>query len=420
MRGSAAFRAAVAPGGVLAGPWVRNDLWRRARAVPSLDLRFADNKSLVDAVTGQSLVTFTRASSGTYVGSDGLIKTATTNLLLRSEEFDNASWTQNNITVSANNIAAPNGATTAEKITETVANNEHNALQAVTVASSTAYTLTCYAKKGERNFLALSPTAPGVANYYTWFNLATGAIAGNTSGNTATITSVGNDWYRCSITRTTGAAQTAINVKLGISNADNTASYTGDGTSGIYIWGAQLEAGTNATAYIPTTTAAVSVLESSWYRQDEGTVYSETQWAFTHSATVPAGLSATWEIDNTATPTNNYCILGNSATTSDQSQGRNSTVGLSRPSISGFGFKQANVLYKTAFGYDSSVLLHSTNRLLSTVNANTVAALMAPHDRLLIGQATGGVSPYQVNGTIKRLCFWPTRLPNSTLQAITQ
>jgi hypothetical protein len=74
MRGSAAFRAAVAPGGVLAGPWVRNELWRRARAVPSLDLRFAENKSLVDATTGANLVTFTRASSGTYVDSQGVIR----------------------------------------------------------------------------------------------------------------------------------------------------------------------------------------------------------------------------------------------------------------------------------------------------------------------------------------------------------
>ena len=62
MRGSAVFRTGVAPGGALAGPWVRNSLWRSARAVPSLDLRFADNKSLVDAVTGASLVTFTRAA----------------------------------------------------------------------------------------------------------------------------------------------------------------------------------------------------------------------------------------------------------------------------------------------------------------------------------------------------------------------
>jgi hypothetical protein len=90
MRGSAALRTGVAPGGALAGPWVQNSLWTRARAVPSLDLRFADNKSLVDATTGSKLVTFTRASSGTYVGSDGVIRNAVTNLLLRSEEFDNA------------------------------------------------------------------------------------------------------------------------------------------------------------------------------------------------------------------------------------------------------------------------------------------------------------------------------------------
>ena len=103
-------RAALLP-----GAWARNDLWRRARAVPSLDLRFADNKSLTDAVTGQSLVTFTRASSGTYVGSDGLVKTATTNLLLRSEEFDNASWVKLNSTVTANAATAPNGSLTADK-----------------------------------------------------------------------------------------------------------------------------------------------------------------------------------------------------------------------------------------------------------------------------------------------------------------
>jgi hypothetical protein len=63
----------------------QNSLWTRARAVPSLDLRFADNKSLVDATTGAQLVTHTRASSGTF-GSDVL--RSATNLVLRSEEFD--------------------------------------------------------------------------------------------------------------------------------------------------------------------------------------------------------------------------------------------------------------------------------------------------------------------------------------------
>jgi hypothetical protein len=67
--------------GAIAVPgWAKNDLWRRARAVPSLDLRFADNKSLTDAITGSNLVTFTRASSGTYTDSAGVLQTAATDV----------------------------------------------------------------------------------------------------------------------------------------------------------------------------------------------------------------------------------------------------------------------------------------------------------------------------------------------------
>jgi hypothetical protein len=320
--------------------------------------------------------------------------TTRTNLLLRSASIGGTSWqNQNSIVVAtaSTDVTDPAGGTSSSKLTYGAANSQ--TIQSITLTAA-VHTASVWVR-------CLSGTSS--VKLYVFLQASPYTIIGET---TFTVTS---SWQRVSVT-TSAATAAAYNFGIALPNSGST----------IYVWGAQLEAGTNATAYIPTTTAAVSVFESSWYRQDEGTVYSETQWAFTHSATVPAGLSATWEIDNTATPTNNYCILGNSATTSDQSQGRNPTVGLSRPSIYGFGFKQANVLYKTAFGYDSSVLLHSTNRLLSTVNANTVAALMAPHDRLLIGQATGGASPYQVNGTIKRLCFWPTRLPNSTLQAITQ
>ena len=60
--------------------WLKDALWRRAKAAPSLDLRFADSKSLVDSVSGQSLITFTRSSTGTYIGSDGVLQTASTNV----------------------------------------------------------------------------------------------------------------------------------------------------------------------------------------------------------------------------------------------------------------------------------------------------------------------------------------------------
>ena len=84
----------------------------------SLDLNFAKHKNLgtiVDATTGSNLVDFTRASSGTYVGSDGLIKTATTNYILYSEEFDNASWTGPAVTWTASAVAAPDGTLTVLK-----------------------------------------------------------------------------------------------------------------------------------------------------------------------------------------------------------------------------------------------------------------------------------------------------------------
>jgi hypothetical protein len=238
--------------------------------VPTLDLRFADNKSLTDAVTGASLVTFTRASSGTFVDSAGVIQTAATdaprfdhnpttgeslgllveeqrtNLLLRSEEFDDASWTKNQLQAFgsgsiANAISSPSGSITADLITENTANSEHNALQGSVVTVNTAYTLSCFAKKGTRSILAMSPTSPGVANYYTLFNLDTGAIVFNETGNTSTITALANGWYRCVLTRTTGAAQVLSNNKIGIANNALSTTYTGDGTSGLYVWGAQLE-----------------------------------------------------------------------------------------------------------------------------------------------------------------------------------
>ena len=81
-------------------------LWYTANEVPSLDLRFAEDKSLVDATTGSNLVTFTRQSSGTYVGSDGLIKTATTNLLLQSEDFSTTWGKGANITITPNDRIA--------------------------------------------------------------------------------------------------------------------------------------------------------------------------------------------------------------------------------------------------------------------------------------------------------------------------
>jgi len=258
MRGSAVFRTGIAPGGALAPGWVKNELWRKARTVPSLDLRFADNKSLVDAVTGAQLVTFTRASSGTFVGSDGLLKTAVTNLLLRSEEFDNASWTKIATTVLANQIQSPIGTLTADEIIEDSSTGTHYVTNG-SVSSSvsgTAYTYSVYVKAGQRAFCFLLANGTGTLQVVS-VNLSTG-VATSAVGSPSSITStdVGNGWYRISFSYTSGTTgSVGHEVRLSTNGIWGDRSYTGNGAGSVYAWGAQLEQSATVGEYIPTTSA---------------------------------------------------------------------------------------------------------------------------------------------------------------------
>jgi hypothetical protein len=203
--------------------WSRNELTRRAKASPSLDLRLADNKSLIDAVTGLSLVTFTRASSGTFVGSDGLIKTATTNLITHSQTFNNAAWilSGTGATITAvTDIEAPNG-------------------------SMTAWTLA----SGAGGFAQIQNTFSGIsgATYTGSFWVrgrsgTTGVVSIRVSENINTqLTGITSSWQRFSFT----ATSTSTTIRLGIHLSANTES--------IDIWGAQLEQSSTVGEYIPTT-----------------------------------------------------------------------------------------------------------------------------------------------------------------------
>jgi hypothetical protein len=116
-----------------------------------------------------SRVGFSRGTNATMVDSTGRIVYAPANLLLRSQEFDNASWARNAITVSANTTAttAPDGTSTADKFVENSGTSVHNNAQTITATSSTTYTVSIYAKAAERTWLALDPVNPGISNNIT-------------------------------------------------------------------------------------------------------------------------------------------------------------------------------------------------------------------------------------------------------------
>lgn len=158
------------------------------------------------------------------------------NLLTYTEQFDNAAWVKSDLTVTPNAATAPNGTMTADKAIANATTAGHDAYSAQTQGTG-LHTMSIYAKAGEYSFMSVreaNTTGTGAL-----FNLAAGTIVFTSAGATSTIESVGNGWYRCSVTMTWGT-----NYRFGYSPLPTDAgiypTYLGDGTSGIFIWGASL------------------------------------------------------------------------------------------------------------------------------------------------------------------------------------
>jgi hypothetical protein len=203
-------------------------------------------------VTSRGYVPGNHASQSTAASRPVL--SARVNLLTYSEQFDNAAWIKGGILAFgsgsvANATAAPDSTITADLITENTANDGHGVSQSPSAASLVAYTSTAYFKRanGTRNaYIQINNNVSGTGGaVFASYDL-TGAgaasavsvlVAGFTS-TSAAITPLSDGWYRCTLSLTTVATTTSLGVYCSIFNAARV--YTGDGTSGLYIWGADL------------------------------------------------------------------------------------------------------------------------------------------------------------------------------------
>jgi hypothetical protein len=224
----------------------------------------------VGTVAGGTGYSFTRASDGYYTNSDGtltlfgsgalrrgdrgvLIEGSRTNLLTYSQEFDNASWTKSGSTVTANATTAPDGTVTADALVENTALSNHQISQSFT-ASAVTYAFSAFVKANGRTNVQLQIRAAsdsGTEYAARVFDLS--AAPSNTASSF--MEALGNGWFRLTVfgTAVAGTRHCIIRPIVG-----GTSNYTGDGTSGIFIWGAQLEAASFASSYIPTVAAAAT------------------------------------------------------------------------------------------------------------------------------------------------------------------
>ena len=231
-------------------------------------------------------VTGIHATQATTANKPFLRKGAV-NLLTYSEQFDNAAWIKIGTTVSQNAITAPDGTNTADKIIE-VAGSSSPRVANTTVVSLVPYTISLYAKAAERTQIRI--VADGSAGKSAYFDLSNGVVVSAGASATASIALAINGFYRCVLTYTPSATGTGFYIAT--AEAGNTIG-SGDNTKGVYLWGAQLETGSTASAYAPTTTAAASSPTGNYHWVHDSTdLLTATYPAGYESATIVNALAA--------------------------------------------------------------------------------------------------------------------------------
>jgi hypothetical protein len=190
-----------------------------------------------------------------------LLEPQRTNLVWPSEDFTGARWPATASSVTTNATAAPDGATTADKLVENNANATHFIQQTMTLTANTVYTISVFAKAAERTRIVLGPASNvswvAAAGSSAQFDLSAGTVIAD-NGQNARITPLANGWYRLSVTRTFGPSNATGGILIVLLGPGNAGTYTGDGTSGVFLFGGQIEAGPEASAYVPTSTGTVT------------------------------------------------------------------------------------------------------------------------------------------------------------------
>ena len=347
-----------------------------------------------------------------------LIEESRTNLQVYSEEFDNAAWNKSATTITANTIIAPDGTLTGDKLVpDTLTSGKSVYDNAISMTSGTTYTGSCYIKKGEYEFAQLSFIAASHDLLsYANFDLTNGTVgSAGSSVTNSSITDVGNGWYRCSITApadatVSGGGFSILNVPS--STASRVEYMTGDGYSGIYIWGAQVEEGSFPTSYIKTTGSQVTRSKdgvemigiSDWFNFEQGTLYAEVK------QNVERTNYTYFRLDDGGN--NNFLNIGTKIQTYDAITIASRFNGGTTVEV--FGSTQGNTNNIKAVGtyFNTSLAISANGETATTGTGDPIPTSL---DRMEFGEVSNFNSAY-----FKRLAYYPVALTNNEIQDLSE
>lgn len=423
----------------------REQLLRQA----SLWLAPVRTGSLVSLASRTMPITFSRSTTTTFLDKDGFLKTAginvpvieydangnrlglrvweaVTNLSLQSQAFDNASWSKLAASATANTATAPDNTVTADSLIESATTNIHVAYQDIVGSASTQYTQSIFAKANTRSHVQLSIGDGGPNSVSAVFDLSAGTIVTTTIGGTgsgvnASIKSYPNGWYRISVTGTPATTGTIVRSHIYLISSTLQGFYAGDGVSGIYIWGNQLQAGTLG-PYAPTTTAAASSTAdvmtitgedlSRIINQTEGTIYIEYG---PHDATTPASNNSLFTITDSTISTAN--IIESFAGSNIAPVLRIESNGVNQAYITSLSY-DPSVIHKLAAAYKVNDFARSLDTQPIGTDISGALPAVAPSILEIGSRNFGGVKP--LNGYIRELAIFRKVLPSRSLVLLTQ
>lgn len=352
-----------------------------------------------------------------------LIEESRTNLLTYSSELDNAAWTKTASAITANTIISPDGALTGDKVVENSTPSVHTAEKTFSVTSGTTYTVSTFIKKAERAYALIALTT-GFPLTAIQINLTTGAVTtGTGTPLNAFSQDVGNGWFKVGFSLAANSTTTAsANFYTSTDGAWANRVYLGDGYSGLYIWGAQLEAGAFATSYIPTVASQVA-------RAADAATIAATYVAQFYSAALSTLYA---EVNPMALPYGGFSFLGtgndfvmlqasrpdvaNRVYTITRSNGVNYPASQSNSGV----ILNTGALNKISATFAVGSSTNALNNVLSSTASGTVIPTLVNPVLYLSSNAAGGTWTTNTNnGTIKRIAYYPVALTSTQLQALT-